>query len=107
MDLPMGLNKFPGDDRVASVAEIESWVDSIEAINRSTSTVFFCITPFDQTRTLMQILKARGYPDSEILVLHKQWKSDKVVSGGLCLLLALRGGCLQRQSPHLGWRHFT
>ena len=30
----------------------------------------------------MQILKARGYPDSEILVLHKQWKSDKVVSGG-------------------------
>ena len=30
----------------------------------------------------MQILKQYGYPDSEILYLHKQWKSDKQISGG-------------------------
>ena len=80
----MGLmiKKFPGDAQCASGAEIASWVDAIESVNRSTSTVFFCITPFEQTQKLMQILKARGYPESEILVLHKQWKSDKVVSGG-------------------------
>ncbi len=54
----------------------------------------------------MQILKARGYPESEILVLHKQWKSDKVVSGGFVSAL-LYVVVAKRQSRHLGWRHFT
>jgi hypothetical protein len=31
---------------------------------------------------MMQILKQYGYPDSETLILHKQWKSDKQISGG-------------------------
>ena len=30
---------------------------------------------------MMQILKQYGYPDSEILILHKQWKSDKQIFG--------------------------
>jgi hypothetical protein len=82
MDLPMGLQKFNGDDKIASDADIDSWVESIENVNRSTSTIFFCITHFDQCQSVKQILYQHGYPDSEILMLHKQWKSDKQVSGG-------------------------
>jgi len=72
MDLPMGLSKFPGDERMASDAELDSWVKAIENVNRSTSTVFFCITPFLQCLKVMQILKQYGYPDSEILILHME-----------------------------------
>ena len=41
MDLPMGLNKFPGDTRQVTDEEFEEMVKDIEGINRSLSTVFF------------------------------------------------------------------
>ena len=48
MDLPMGLNKFDGDTRVATAEELHGWIRAIEIVNRSTSTVLFCITPLVQ-----------------------------------------------------------
>ena len=89
----MGLNKFPGDTREAKAEELDAWIKSIENVNRSTSTVLFCITPWSQLQLMEKILKANGYPDVENLFLHKQWKSDKAVAGGLVssLLFAVVG----------------
>ena len=75
----MGLKKFEGDDRKASDGEIDAWVAAIEQVNRSTSTIFFSITPFDQC---VAMAKKHGYTTTENLFLHKRWKSDKVKERG-------------------------
>ncbi len=82
MDLPMGLNKFPGDTSRLAPMEFKKMVQSIEEINRSLSTVFFCITPYQQVNMVEETLKLFGYNETELLVLHKQWKSDKRSTGG-------------------------
>ena len=82
MDLPMGLNKFPGDTRTVTDEEFEEMVKGIEGINRSLSTVFFCITPYQQINLVETTLKEHGYPETELLILHKQFKSDKKNTGG-------------------------
>jgi len=82
MDLPMGLGKFEGDDRLPSDDEIRRSVAAIETVNRDTQSIFFCIVHDSQIKTVKEILKSYGYLYSNTMVIYKQYKTDKAAQGG-------------------------
>ncbi len=67
---------------LSAAEEFEKMVTSVEGVNRSSSTVFFCITPYQQINLVETTLKENGYRETELLVLPKQFKSDKTSKGG-------------------------
>ncbi len=57
-------------------------MEVLKGINRHLATVFFCITPYQQITFGRGNIKEFGYNETELLVLHKQFKSDKTSTGG-------------------------
>jgi len=78
----MGLQKFQGDDRVAGKEELTAWFEAIRDVNVDLYTVCVCVTPREQIDLVMQIMRRVDFVETELLVLHKQYKSDKVRTGG-------------------------
>jgi hypothetical protein len=77
----MGLQKFQGDDRVATKEELTAWFEAIRDVNVDLYTVCVCVTPREQIDLVMQIMRRVDFVETELLVLHKQYKSDKVRTG--------------------------
>src|SRR6185436_11723945 len=82
MDLPMGFNKFHGDERTLTVDEFKHQVRSIEEINIESHSIFFVICLDDQIGMVKKVLKASRYPTTSSFVIHKRWKNDKASQGG-------------------------
>ena len=78
----MGLQKFQGDDRVATKEELIAWFEAIREVNVDIHTVCVCVTPREQIDLVMQIMRRIGFVDTEMMVFHKQFKSDKARTGG-------------------------
>ena len=78
LDLPFGIGKFEGDNAPGDEATLDRWIASIEAVNRETQSVLVAICPFQQVTLFQGIIKKYGYIDSDVLWIHKKFKSDKM-----------------------------
>src|SRR6185503_10116718 len=78
----MGLNKFDGDDALPTGDDLRRMVNAIESVNRETQSVFFCIVHDSQIKLVKDTLKSFGYLTSNTMVIYKQYKNDKMPTGG-------------------------
>jgi len=82
MDLPMGLRKFAGDERLPRAEEVDAMVKAIEDCNKHINSILFCLCHHSQLGLVADTVRKHGYTSSQPMVFHKQWKSDKAPGGG-------------------------
>ena len=82
MDLPMGLQKFPGDDRLITMEELGAQLAAIENVNTESNSIIFIICMDRQMGEIRDLLPRFGYTNTQPFVIHKRFKTDKVLQGG-------------------------
>jgi len=78
----MGLGKFDGDDKLLSKEELERMFNAVELVNRESQSVAFVIVHDTQIKVVKDLLRQFGYQVFNTMVIYKQYKNDKVRSGG-------------------------
>jgi hypothetical protein len=82
LDLPMGLGKFEGDDKLPEEKSVEAQIEAIEGCNKAINSIFVVICHHLQQALVSRVLKQFGYKDQQPMVFHKAYKADKAPQGG-------------------------
>src|SRR5690606_5962008 len=91
--LPMGLQKFEGDDARPTMAQIVSVLTGFENCNKDNHTLCVVICHSMQMHMVEEALHDLGYPTVQPMTFHKLWKSDKRPNSGMvsAVLFAVLG----------------